>query len=163
MRYGVSANLGHNYTTGVNEKTAFSFGTGVMSQINFGIFGIRPEVYYDHIQAHHPDGTIATNNITVPFSLVLQTPKQYFIEMDLFAGGYYSYRFDGKQGSHALDSENSFNRHEAGITFGWGYYIKPFRLGNTWRIALTDFNQFPNTSNAHLRNITTYVAITYTF
>jgi hypothetical protein len=163
MRYGVSANLGHNYTTGVNEKTAFSFGTGVMSQINFGIFGIRPEAYYDHIQAHHPDGTTVTNNITVPFSLVLQTPRQFHIEIDIFAGGYYLYRLDGKQGNHALDFENAFNRHEAGITFGWGYYIKPFRLGNTWRIALTEFNQFSNAANAHLRNITTYVAITYTF
>jgi hypothetical protein len=166
MRYGVSANLGstyHHYTTGGNEKSAFSFGAGLMSQINFGILGIRPEIYYDHIRARHPGGTTATNNITVPLSLVLQTPKQYITEMDLFAGGYYSYRFDGKQGSQALDFENTFNRHEGGINFGWGYYIKPFRIGNTWRIALTDFTQSANTGNTPIRNITTYFTITYTF
>jgi len=58
MRYGVTANSGHtyhHYTTGGNEESAFSFGAGLMSQINFGIFAIRPEVYYDHIRAHHPD------------------------------------------------------------------------------------------------------------
>jgi len=96
-------------------------------------------------------------------SLVLQTPAWYIMEMDLFAGGYYSYRFDGKQGDHALDFEKTFNRHEGGITFGWGVYAKPFRIGNTWRIALTDFNQFANTDNEHIRNITTYVTVTYTF
>jgi hypothetical protein len=163
MRYGVTANSGHNYTTGVNENFAFSFGIGVMSQINFGIFAIRPEVYYDHIRAHHPDGTTATNNITVPLSLVLQTPAWYIMEMDLFAGGYYSYRFDGKQGNQTLDFEKTFNRHEGGITFGWGVYAKPFRIGNTWRIALTDFNQFASADNAHLRNVTTYFTVTYTF
>jgi len=155
MRYGVTANLGHNYTTGENEPRAFSFGAGLMSQINFGI---RPEVHYDHIRAHHPYGTTATNNITVPLSLVLQTPAWYFIEMDLFAGGYYSYHFDGKQGDNVLDFENIFNRHEAGITYGWGYYFKPIRLGNTLRIALTDFTQ-----SAHVRNVTTYITVTYTF
>jgi hypothetical protein len=166
MRYGVSANYGstyHRYTTGGNEKSAASFGAGLMSQINFGIFGIRPEVYYDHIQARYPDGTTVTNNITVPLSLVLQTPRQYHIEMDLFAGGYYSYRFDGKQGSQALDFENTFNRHDGGITFGWGYYIKPFRIGQTWRIALTDFTRFANADKAHIRNITFYTTLTYTF
>ena len=163
IRYGVTANSGYNYTTGVKENEAFSFGIGVMSQINFGIFGIRPEVFYDHIRAHHPDGTTETNNITVPLSLVLQTPAWYFIEMDLFAGGYYSYRFDGKRGNHALDFEKTFNRHEAGITFGWATYAKPFRIGNTLRIALTDFTRFANADNAHLRNVTTYLTVTYTF
>ena len=166
MRYGISANLGntyHHYTTGGNEKAAFSFGAGIMSQINFGILAIRPEVYYDHIRAYHPDGTTATNNITVPLSLVLQTPRQFIMEMDLFAGGYYSYRFDGKQESHELDFEETFNRHEGGITFGFGEYIKPFRIGITWRIALTDFTQFANADNAHIRNVTNYIAIAYTF
>ena len=159
MRYGVTANAGHNYyryTTGGSENAAFSFGAGVMSQINFGILGIRPEVFYDHIQAEHPAGITATHNLTVPLSLVLQTPAWYFMEMDLFAGGYYAYRFDGTQGGRPLDFENAFNRHEGGVTFGWGYYIKPFRIGNTTRIALTD-------SAHNIRNVTTYVTLNYTF
>jgi hypothetical protein len=158
MRYGVSANYGNGI-----EKSVFSFGTGLMSQINFGIFGIRPEVYYDHIRAYHPGGTTVTNNITVPLNLILQTPKQFITEMDLFAGGYYSYCFDGKQGSQALDFENTFNRHEAGITFGWDYYIKPFKIGQAWRIALTDFTRFPNAGNTQTRNITFYTTLAYTF
>jgi hypothetical protein len=166
MRYGVAANIGdthYRYTTGGTEKSGFSFGAGLMSQLNLGIFGIRPEVYYDYIRAGHPAGTTVTNNITVPFSFVLQTPKQFFTEMDLFAGGYYLYRFDGKQGSRALDFENAFNRHEAGITFGWGIYIKPFRIGQVWRVGLTDFTRFVNANNAHIRNTTFYTTITYTF
>ena len=166
MRYGVSANLGHtyhDYTVGGREDAAFSFGAGLMSQINFGVFGIRPEIYYDRIQAYNPSGTTITNNITVPLTLILQTPVKFFNEIDLFAGGYYSYRFDGKQGNQAIDFEKTFTRHEGGITFGWDCYLKPIKFGQTWRIALTDFTRFANADNAHIRNITTYATITYTF
>ena len=165
--YGVSANFGssiHFYTAGESgEKTAFSFGAGLMSQVNFGCFAIRPELQYDFIQAHHPAGKIATNNITVPLSLVFQTPEKSFWGFDLFAGGYYSYRFSGKQGSENLDFANSYHRNECGITFGVGFNLKPFKFGSTRRIALTDFSQKPNADNAHLRNWTNYFTIMYMF
>ncbi len=106
---------------------------------------------------------IDTNNITVPLTLILQTPVKFFNEIDLFAGGYYSYRFDGKQGNQAIDFEKTFTRHEGGITFGLDYYLKPIKFGQTWRIALTDFTRFANADNAHIRNITIYATITYTF
>jgi len=62
-----------------------------------------------------PVGTFATSNITVPLSLVLQTPDRSFFGVDFFFGGYYSYRFAGKQGKDKMDFENIFNRHESGL------------------------------------------------
>jgi hypothetical protein len=165
--YGVSANYGsnyHHYTAGkTDEKAAVSFGAGLTSQVNFGCFAIRPELQYDFIQAHHHAGKIATNNLTVPLSLVLQMPEKSFFGFDLFVGGYYSYRFSGKQGSEKLDFGNTYNREEGGITFGVGFNLKPFKFGATRRIALTDFSQLPNADNAHLRNRTNYFTITYMF
>ncbi|MDR1898333.1 MAG: M20/M25/M40 family metallo-hydrolase, partial [Prevotellaceae bacterium] len=59
---GLSANLGsnyHYYTAGaVNGKAADSYGIGLMSQINMGQWAIRPEVYYEYVQAKYPAGTI---------------------------------------------------------------------------------------------------------
>jgi hypothetical protein len=138
--YGISANI--------NFSENYSFGIGFMPQINFGIFAIRPELHYEHIRISHTAETIVTNNITVPLSLVLQTPEYSFLGGDISFGGYYSYRFFGNQGG------------EIGLTFGWGGIFKPFKIGNTFRLALTDFAQPPN---ERIRNIISYFTISYLF
>jgi len=168
ISYGVSANFGGtmlHYTAGNNdedeENTGFSFGTGIMSQVNFGCFAIRPELYYDHVRALHPAGTFATSNITVPLSLVLQTPDRSFFGADLFFGGYYSYRFAGKQGKEKMDFENKFNRHESGLTFGFSMFFRPFTLGIAGRLALTDLTKIPDANNAHLQNRTVFLTLRY--
>ena len=87
--FGVSVSFGsilHHYITGESDAL---LGAGLLSQINFGIFAIRPELLYDHIREIHPSGTITKNNITVPLSLVLQTPDYWIFGGDLFFGGYY--------------------------------------------------------------------------
>jgi hypothetical protein len=134
-----------------------------MSQINFGILGIRPELLYDYVQRSHPDGNIETHNITVPLSLVLQTPRQSINEMDLHAGGYYSYRFAGTQGNQPMDFENIFNQHEAGLLFGYGMYIKPFRIGFELRIPLTDFSKSDTIYDAYPKKTAFFFKLTYTF
>ena len=51
LSYSVSANFGssHYKTVDLEDKSAvFSFGVGVMSQVNFGCFAIRPEVMLEH-------------------------------------------------------------------------------------------------------------------
>jgi hypothetical protein len=173
VEIGISANIGsnnHHYTAGaVNGKSAISFGAGLMTQVNFGIFGIRPEVHYDRIRAKFPAGTIASDNITVPLSFVLQTHDSRdvssAVRTDLFFGGYYTYRFNGKMGDEKMDFENTFNREEWGLTWGFGFYMKPIRtrIGYTNRSSLTNLMQSRNADNASLRNRTSYFTMTYIF
>ena len=164
--FGISANIGsnfHHYTKGAtNGKSAVAYGAGLTAQINFKNIALRPEIYYDRIRAKHPAGTMVTDNLTVPLSLVVQIFQEY-VGFDVFFGGYYSYRFGGKQDRKKIDFENTFNRNEAGLTYGFGLYLKPFKIGFTSRYALTNFTKFINADHAHIRNRTNYFTITYLF
>jgi len=168
VEFGLSVNAGsnhHHYTKGaLDGKSASSFGVGLGSQVNFGFFALRPEVFYDHVRAKYPAGNIATNNLTVPVSFVLQYVKDDFsTSADMFLGGYYSVRFGGNMGKEKIDFENIFNRRESGITYGIGLFVRPFKIGYTWRRALTNFTQSPNDDNAYIRNRTNYFTISYIF
>ena len=166
LMFGLSANIGssfHHYTDGALEgKNATSYGAGLMSQVNFGYFAIRPEVFYDRICAKFPDGTIATDNLTVPLSLVAQY-LQSGAGFDAFIGGYYSYRFDGKQGKEKIDFTNTFYRNEGGLSCGFGVRMGLLKFTFTNRTALTNFTRQPNADNAHIRNRTNYFTLTYIF
>lgn len=165
--FGVSANVGsnhHYYTAGtLDGKSATTFGAGLMSQVNFGAFAIRPEVHYDRSQAQHPAGKITTDNLTIPLSFVVQSKNTSFVGMDLFLGGYYSYKLSGKQAGENIDFENTYNRNEGGFSWGFGFYMRPLKIGFTSRIGLTDFTQHPNSDKAHIRNRTNYFTLTYMF
>ena len=166
--FGISANIGsnyHHYTKGaVNGKTSVSYGVGLMSQINFRYFAIRPELYYDRIRAKHPTGTIVTDNLTVPLSIVGSFYTTNSVKVaDIFFGGYYAYRFGGKQDKKKIDFENTFNHNEGGLTFGAGIYLGLIRMGYTSRMALTNFTKTSNVDNAHIRSVTNYFTITYIF
>jgi len=168
IELGVSANLGminHLFIAGINDyETGWSFGAGFVPQINFGIFAIRPELAYEHLWIRHPSGTISTNNIIVPLSLVLQTPKMKFNGGDIFFGGYYSYRFTGKQDGETIDFQNTFNRNEFGLNFGFDLFLKPIKFGWTFRIPLTDFTQSDDSAYiGNIRNRILYLTIMYIF
>jgi len=163
---GISANIGsnhHYYTNGaVNGKTSTSYGAGLLSQVNFGRYAIRPEIHYDRISAKYPAGTIAMDKLTVPISFVLQT-SQLGMGVDFFMGGYYSYHFGGKQGKEKIDFKDTFNRQESGFTSGCGMRVGSFKIGLTGRIALTNFTKFTNDDKAYLQNRTSYFTLTYFF
>jgi aminopeptidase YwaD len=167
IEFGVSVNSGyinHPFVAGKNDyENGYSFGAGFVPQINFGIFAIRPELDYEYIRILYPSGTITTNNITVPFSLVLQTSEMSFTGYDIFFGGYYSYRFNGKQDGETIDFENTFNRHDFGLNFGFSLIMKPIKETFTFRIPLTDFAKSTDTYNGNLRNRLLYITLTYTF
>ena len=168
VEFALSINTGsnhHYYTKGsVDGKSANSFGVGLVSQVNFGLFALRPEVYYDHVRAKYPAGNIATNNLTVPVSLVLQYIRDDFnTSVDVFLGGYYSHRFGGNMGKEKINFENTFNRREGGMTYGIGLFVRPFKIGYTWRRALTNFTKSPNDDNAYIQNRTNYFTISYIF
>jgi hypothetical protein len=166
LSFGLSANIGsnfHYYSEGpVDGKKTTSFGAGLMSQINWGKWALRPEIYYDRIRANYPGGKIRTNNLTLPLNLVLQTPIAPY-GADIFLGGYYSYMFSGKQGKENIDFNHAFYRNEGGLSYGFGLYFGNIKFGFTGRTALTHFNRSKNADNAHVYNHGSYFNLTYLF
>ena len=167
LTFGVSTIIGFNhhvYTAGaLNGKQATTVGIGLNGQLNVRFFALRPEIYYDYASARHPQGAISLHSITVPLNLVLQTPASSPSGVAVFAGPYYRYMLQGKQGGSSLDFENMFNRNEAGINWGFETRVVNFRLGFVCRNALTNFSQTKNADGAHIRNRASYVSLSYMF
>ena len=160
--FGISINFDSVYHHFITGKSDTLLGAGLTSQINFGLFAIRPELLYDRIRQLHSSGSIVRNNITVPLSLVLQTPDHWIFGGDIYFGGYYSYCLNGNQGGEVLDFDNTFNRTELGLSFGFGYYLRPFKIGVTYRFPLTDFNKSSN-NNGYNQRRGGYAVFSYTF
>ena len=165
--FGFSANIGsnhHYYTAGaLNGKQATAVGVGLNGQLNMKMFALRPEVWYDYVPARHPQGKIQTHAITVPLNLLLQTSSSSPSGLAIFAGPYYSYRFKGKQGKEQLDFDNLYYRNEAGLNLGLEIRVVKFRMGLTYRNALTNFSRTKNADGAYLRNKTLYLNLGYLF
>ena len=169
LEIGVSANVGNNF----NRLTAgtFSFGAGLMTQVNFAPnWAIRPEVHFERIRGQFPDGTMATNNITIPLSLVYQTPlpkdiRRRLFRFDVSLGGYYTHRLSGTIGDEPMDFDNTFNREEWGLTLGFGMEFRPIRtrIGFTNRSSFTNLMQERNVYNVSIRNMANFLTLTYIF
>ena len=164
---GISAHIGsnaHQYTSGaLKGKSAGAYSLGLSAGINMGHFGFRPEVYYDFIQARHPQGKMATHGITVPLNLLLQVNSALSTGAALFAGPYYSYKFSGKQGSEPLDFDNLYRRNEFGLNWGVELHLSYIRIGATCRTAFTHFTRTANEEGAHIRNSVIFFTLGYTF
>jgi hypothetical protein len=134
--------------------------------VNLGkksFLALRPEVYYDFIKARHPLGDIKTHSVTAPLNLVLQTSPAEIIGVAVFAGSYYSYRFDGKQGNKSLDFESFYHQNETGINYGVELRLLSFRVGVARRQAFTDFTRTKNDDGAHIRNRSVFATLSYYF
>ncbi|MDR3220346.1 MAG: M20/M25/M40 family metallo-hydrolase [Dysgonamonadaceae bacterium] len=164
--FGISAAIGdnfHYYTAGaLDGKPTASYGIGLLTQLNMGMFAIRPEVYYEYLQAQHPDGKIKASKVSVPLNLVVQMTER-MAGADFFIGGYYSYLFSGKQGNGTLDLTDIFYRNEGGLNYGCGLRVGPLRAGFSVKYGLTNFTRHKNADGAHIRNQATYFTLTYLF
>ena len=167
ISFGISANLGsnfHYYTAGaLDGKSAFSYGFGMSATLNKGIFGFRPEVFYDFINAHHPDGKMNLNGITVPVNFLLQSTSSFPAGVAFFAGPYYGYKFYGKQNKKEIDFENIYNREEIGINLGFELRLTNIYLGVNTRNPFTNFTQTKNSDKAYIRNRSAFFTISYIF
>ena len=163
----ISANIGsnhHHYTAGaVNGKSAGAYGIGLTAGINKGIWGLRPEVYYNYLKARHPMGDISTHSITVPLNILLQTPSSFSTGAAVFVGPYYKYHFSGKQDDSSLDFDNLYYRNEGGINFGVEARLAFIRMGVTSRRAFTNFTRTKNEDGANLRNRGVFYTVSYIF
>jgi len=167
VKFGISANIGsnyHHYTAGaLNGKPAGAFGVGLSATVNMGMLGLRPEVYYDYIEARHPAGTVSTHSLSVPFNLLLQTSPASYSGAAVFAGPYYSRKFSGKQGNAPLDFETLYNRNEVGLNYGIELRLFSVRIGIARRHAYTNLTRTKNDEGAHLRNRSFFATLSYDF
>ena len=176
FRIGISANIGsnyHHYTAGaLDGKSAGAYGAGLAATINMGNFGIRPEAYYDFIQARHPDGKVSTHGITVPLNFLLQTSPSEMAGFAVFVGPYYSYKFDGKQNLNPNLAvmypdnyffNNLYYRNEAGLNYGFEMRVSSIRIGVVRRQAFTNFTREKNNDGAHIRNRSVFVTLSFDF
>lgn len=167
FNWGITGNVGgnhHYYTAGsVNGKSAVAYSIGLVSQFNKGLLAFRTELLYEHIRAKYPEGLIKTNNLTIPLNLVLQTPEMMTLKADVFAGGYYTRRFEGHLGERKIDFAEQMYRNEAGLNFGAGVKIRHIMLAYTHRKALTNLLRQKNANGANIRNRANYFTVTYLF
>ena len=165
----VAANIGsnhHYYTAGaVNGKPAGAYGIGLTAGVNMGIWGIRPGVYYDYIEARHPVATISTQSITVPLNILLQTPASSLSTagVGIFAGPYFRHHLSGKQSNLPLDFDNLYNRNEGGLNYGIELRVAHIRIGVVNRQALTNLTRTKNENGAFLRNRSVLATLSYIF
>ena len=167
IKFGITISIGsnyHSYTAGaLNGKPTSAYSAGLSATINMSALGLRPEVYFDYIQAQHPAGKVSTHSITVPFNLLLQTTPLSHTGAAVFAGPYYSRRFGGKQGNSPLDFESLYNRNEAGLNYGIELRLFSVRTGIARRHAYTNFTRTKNDGGAHLRNRSFMATLSYDF
>lgn len=165
IELALTANIGsnsHYYTAGaVDGKLASSSGVGLGVQLNMGSFALRPELFYDWVNAKHPEGHFRTNNLTIPMNLVLQSGERMG-SFDFFAGPYYRYRLKAKVGEQMI-GEGRFRKDEWGINYGVRVSLGPFIVGATSRSALTNLTFEPNVDGAHLRNRSAYLTLGFRF
>lgn len=127
------------YSSGPNRgKVSASYGAGVFGQFNMGWLAIRPEALYERNGARYTHGTIWTNSVTLPVSLMIQSPRKYVGGAYLALGGYYRHAFSGSMGYEHFDFNRDYNRNEAGIQWGLGFWLYRISIGVNFRYGMTD-------------------------
>ena len=167
VQIGIVANIGSNYhfyTAGaLDGKSANAYSIGLSANVNMGVLALRPELYYDFIQARHPGGKVQTHSLTVPLNLLVQTSPSSTTGAAFFAGPYYSYKFAGRQQGAALNFENTFYRNEVGINWGLELRLSVIRIGITRRQAFSNFTRAKNEDGAYIRNRAVFTTLSYVF
>ena len=168
IAFSMTLNIGannHFYTAGaVNGKSRTSFGIGAGAQVLlYRSLAMRTELYYERIGARHPDGRMWMDAATIPLSLVVKNSDTSIVGVDISLGGYYSYKFNGRQAHRKMDFADKYYRNEGGLTWGFGMRINKVRMGYTARYALTDMARSRNSEGAGIRNHASYFTVSYIF
>jgi len=145
---GVTAGLGssrHIYRGEYyNARSVFAFNAGLFAQMNMGkIITLQPEVLYENDGSKSDVGSFHRQSVCVPLNLHFNIVNEYggMYKFYPFAGGYYKYSFDGKNGGHALDFENEYNNQEWGINLGIGLDMMKIQAKLTWRQSLSELSR----------------------
>jgi hypothetical protein len=125
-------------------KGIFAFNTGVFFQMHIGQrLTIEPEILYDYNGSKSSDGKFSRQSVTIPLDIQFNIISEMggLARVYPFAGGYFRYSFDGKNGDEELDFENQYKDQEFGCDLGLGMDFKRVHLAYTWRRGLTNIAQ----------------------
>jgi hypothetical protein len=163
---GVVVNLGngrHLYEDEFfNAKTAFSYSAGL--QFNYKLTRITHlniEGLYDYNASKSAEGKLNRQSVTIPLNIEFGTPTNSGkgSRLFIFAGPYYRYSFDGKNGTTKLDFDNVYSKNEWGYNFGVGADFNQLRIAYTYRQAFSSILE----NNGDIRAIGSYLTLGYRF
>lgn len=145
---GVTVGLGssrHKYPGEFyNAKIVFAFNAGLFAQMNIGKrITLQPEVLFESDGSKSDVGTFRRQSIYIPVNLHFNIVNEYggMFKFYPFAGGYFKYSFDGKNGENKLDLENDYNKQEWGMDLGVGADMMKFQTTITWRQSLSELSR----------------------
>jgi aminopeptidase YwaD len=145
---GVIAGLGsshHKYSEEFyNAKSVFTYNAGLFMQLHVGKrITLQPEVLYQSDGSKSEEGIFRRYSLYVPVNLHYNIVNEYdgLFKVYPFAGGYFIYTFDGKNGEDKLDFDNDYNNQEWGMNLGLGMDIKKFQAKITWRRGLSELSR----------------------
>ena len=168
FRYGLKANIGTSYHSYTNEffrgKSKFSSEVGLMVQLKITKnLSFQPEVLYSTLASNFNTGNFRTHSVTTPVSLLLATNMNGTSRSRFFAnaGGYYSYNFSGSVNGESMDLDNTFERTETGLVYGFGLEMMSVYIGVNFKRSLSNLTKDKNIGD--FTNRATYFTIGYIF
>ncbi len=168
FRTGTRVNVGTSHFNYRNEPI---LGKSIIAT-QFGFFAniqasrhlmVQPELLYETKGSQTFDGNFRTHSFTAPLNLLLATSDDQFARAYFQFGGYYSYHFGGRIGSDEIDFENIYNRHEFGITYGFGMEVMNFQIGLYFQNGLSNLLQESNQSDLHITHKNIYFMMGFMF
>ena len=118
---------------------------------------------YSTLASNHSLGNFRTHSITTPVSLVLATNMNRTYKSRFFAsfGGYYSYNFSGSVNGESLDFDNTYERTETGLVYGFGVEMMSVYIGVNFKRGQSNLMKDKNAGD--FTNRATYFTIGYIF
>jgi len=166
FRPGIRFSMGDSHHIYLDEpirgKSILALEAGVFANIRLARFlMLQPELLYETKGSQFWSGNMRTHAITTPLNLLLATPDEGFVRFYLMAGGYYSYHIGGKTGDISLDFDNEFNKHEFGISYGFGMEAMNVQVGLYFQRGLSNLVQDPRNLDMVHQNV--YFSLGYMF
>jgi aminopeptidase YwaD len=127
-----------------NAKCIFAFNAGLFAQMNIGKrITLQPEVLFESDGSKSDAGTFRRQSICVPVNIHYNIVNEYggMFKIYPFAGGYFKYAIDGKNGEKKLDFDNEYYKQEWGLNLGMGTDMMKFQVKLTWRLSLSELSR----------------------
>jgi len=152
LNAGVTAGIGNSRHKYPDEfytaNGVFAFNAGLFFQMQIGKkFTLQPEILFQNDGSKSAEGTFRRQSLIVPVNLHFNIVRQSggMVKMFPFAGGYFKYSLDGKNGEDDLNFDKTYNDNEWGLNFGFGMDIMKWQVKTSWQRSLTNLSKTPET------------------
>jgi aminopeptidase YwaD len=145
---GVTIGLGgsgHKYPGEYyNAKSVFAYNSGLFAQMNIGKrITFQPGVLFESDGSKSDAGIFRRQSVCIPADIHVNIVNEYggMFKLYPFAGAYFRYSFDGKNGKNKIDFENEIFNKEWGFNLGLGADMKQFQVKLSWRRGLSELSR----------------------